>query len=483
MNPRAAWPAVIALAAGLPGCGGPTAGRAASDGPDGPDGPTANLIVVTVSSLRADHLGIYGYRRNTTPRLDLLGASGALFLEALTPWPETARAALAALSGADPAEAALGAPARLASAEVGRRLLPAILRARGYRTLAAVDHPALVGLFGAASPFDRRLDLWERPGPEAADAVAGFAEEVLSGPEAADPFFLWLHFSAPEPPLAPGDEDLAAVAADGAGADSPIFRDGPVPAAAFAGGPGYRERTDRYDAAVRSVDRAAGRALDALAAGPAAGKTLVAVAGLHGESLGEHGAPFVRPRGLFHEWLRVPLLFAWPGAAEPPFPPGARFPGLVSLADLAPTALTLLGAAPPPRRPEDLGISLAEALGRNQPRPHFRLHAASEGGLFAIYDGRLKMLRLPGSGGQPPLFAAFDLRRDPNETENRYYGAEGSLAPLKAELDTRRIRAVAFRQRNEQAAAESGDPDSGAGAGAPAASPALREALAARGYR
>lgn len=475
----------LALAAGLLGCGGPTDGTPDGmtdrmTGRDEPGGTTANLVVLTVSSLRADHLGIYGYPRNTTPRLDLLGASGALFLEALTPWPETARAALSALSGADPAEAALGSPARLVSEEVGSRLLPAALRVRGYRTLAAVDHPALVGLFGAARPFDRRLDLWETPGPAAAEAVAGFAEEVLSGPEAADPFFLWLHFSAPEPPLAPGEEDLAAVAADGAGAESPVFRDGPVPAAAYPGGPGYRERADRYDAAVRSVDRAAGRMLDALAAGPAAGKTLVVVAGLHGESLGEHGAPFDRPRGLFHEWLRVPLLFAWPGAAEPPFPPGARFPGPVSLADLAPTALTLLGTAPPPRRPEDLGISLAEALRANRPRPHFRLHAASEDGLFAIYDGRLKMLRLPRSGGEPPLFAAFDLRRDPNEAENRYYGAQGSLAPLRAELDTRRIRAVAFRQRNERAAAESGAPD---GPGEPAASPALREALAARGYR
>ena len=481
MNPRAAWPAAFALAAVLPGCGGPTTGPTTGrTAPDRPEGPAASLLVVTVSSLRADHLGIYGYPRNTTPRLDLLGASGALFLEALTPWPETARAALAALSGADPAEAALGAPARLASGEVGGRLLPALLRARGYRTLAAVDHPALVGLFGPTRPFDRRLDFWERPGAAAADAVAGFAEEVLSGPEAADPFFLWLHFSAPEPPLAPGEEDLAEVAADGAGTDSPVFRDGAVPAAAFPGGPGYREQADRYDAAVRSVDRAVGRVLDALAGGPAAGKALVVVAGLHGESLGEHGPPFARPRGLFHEWLRVPLLFAWPGADEPPFPSGARFPGLVSLADLAPTALALLGAAPPPRRPEDLGISLAEALLRNQPRPHFRLHAASEGGLFAIYDGRLKMLRLPGSGGQPPLFAAFDLRRDPNEAENRYYGAEASLAPLKAELDTRRIRAVAFRQRNERAAAESGDPN---GAGGPELPPALREALAARGYR
>ncbi len=432
--------------------------------------PSTNLVVVTVSSLRADHLGIYGYPRNTSPRLDLFAASGAIFLETLTPWPETGPAAAAALSGLDPAFAAAGSPARLRSGEVAGRWLPSRLREYGYRTLAAVDHPALAAAFGFAEGFDRAPPLWRLPAETATDAVAAFAEEALAVPDPAPPLFLWLHFSAPGPPGAPSEEDLAVLAADGLGYDEPRFQAGPTPpAAAGPGEPSYRARVDGYDAAVRSVDRAFGRVLDALAAGPGAGRTLVAVAGLHGESLGEHGPVFETPRGLFHEWLRVPFALGRPGAEAPPFPAGMRFPGMVSLADLAPTVLALLGAAPVRESsPEEVGKSLAPALAGNDPRPHPRLYAASARGLFGIYDGRLKMLRIPRPGAEPPLFAVFDRRQDPNEAENRYPEASRSLEPLRARLDTRRLRTVAWGQRQR------------VGAEAPAIPDDLRRALESR---
>lgn len=449
---------------------------AASCGEDAPPpAPTTNLVVVTVSSLRADHLGIYGYPRNTTPRLDLFAASGAIFLEALTPWPETARGAAAALSGLDPAFAAAGTPARLLDSAVAGRWLPASLREVGYRTLAAVDHPALAAPLGFAAGFDDAPPLWNLPREAAADRVAAFAEEALSAPAPEAPLFLWLHFSAPEAPPAPAEEDRKALAADGLGFDEPRFEPGPIPLSAVrpeAADGSYRERVDRYDAAVRSVDRAVGRVLDAVAAGPAAGRTLLAVAGLHGESLGEHGPVFGRPRGLFHETLRVPLALGWPGAEEPPVGAGMRFPGVVSLADLAPTVRDLVGAPLPREAPaEAIGRSLAAALAGNDPRPHPRLYAASEGGLFGIYDGRLKMLRLPRPGAEPPLFAVFDRRRDPNEAENRYLESGGSLEPYRARLDTRRLRAVAWGQQREP------DP------AAPALPDDLRRALEARASR
>lgn len=427
-----------------------TVAAAASCGGEPPvTPPSTNLIVVTVSSLRADHLGIYGYPRNTGPRFDLFAASGAVFLEALTPWPETGPAAAAALSGLDPAFAAGGSPTRLHSGEVGGRWLPARLREYGYRTLAAVDHPALAAPLGFAEGFDRAPPLWRLPPAAATEAVAAFAEEALAVPDPPSPLFLWLHFSAPGEPDAPPDADLEALSADGLGYDEPRFEPGPTPRSAVgAGEPSYRLRVDRYDAAIRSVDRTFGRVLDALAAGPAAGRTLVAVAGLHGESLGEHGPVFETPRGLFHEWLRVPFALGRPGAEAPPFPAGMRFPGVVSLADLAPTVLALLGAdLPRDSSPERIGRSLAPALAGDDPRPHARLYAASDRGLFGIYDGRLKMLRFPRPGAEPPLFAVFDRRRDPNEAENRYPEASRSLEPLRARLDTRRIRTVAWGQR------------------------------------
>lgn len=444
--------AALLLAGAAWGCGG---------GAPPATPPSTNLIVVTVSSLRADHLGIYGYPRHTSPRFDLFAASGALFLEALTPWPETAPAAASALSGLDPAFAAGGSPARLRSGEMAGRWLPLRLREHGYHTFAAVDHPALAAPLGFAEGFDRAPPLWRLPAEAATEAVAAFAEEALAGPDTPAPFFLWLHFSAPGEPDAPPDDDLAALSADGLGYDEPRFDPGPTPRSTVgAGEPSYRVRVDRYDAAIRSVDRAFGRVLDALGAGPAAGRTLVAVVGLHGESLGEHGPVFETPRGLFHEWLRVPFAVGRPGAEVPPFPAGMRFPGVVSLADLAPTVLALLGAAPArDSSPERIGRSLAPALAGEDPRPHARLYAASDRGLFGIYDGRLKMLRIPRPGAEPPFFAVFDRRRDPNEAENRYPEASRSLEPLRARLDTRRIRTVAWGQRRRPEAEPPAIPD------------------------
>ena len=102
---------------------------AAACGGSGPQVPTerSNLVLVTVSSLRADHLGIYGYPRNISPNLDLFGASGAVFLEALTPWPETGRAAAALLTGVDPSRSTRGEPARLVE---GATLDDPVARAR-----------------------------------------------------------------------------------------------------------------------------------------------------------------------------------------------------------------------------------------------------------------------------------------------------------------------------------------------------------------
>lgn len=428
----------------------------------------ANLLLVTVSSLRADHLGIYGYRRNISPRLDLFGASGAVFLDAVTPWPETGRAAAAVLSGQDPARITGGDPARLLDAPG----LAASLGELGYRTSAAVSHPALAAALGFSNGFDEFREHWHTGGAEATDAVSGFATEMLSEAAAASPFFLWLHFTAPAPPQQPSDEDLAAVANDGLTPEGPLFRPGSRPVGPATGGPGYGAAVDRYDAAVRSVDRAFGRMLDTLTHGPAAGRTLVAFAGLHGESLGEHGPSFGRPRSLFRETLRVPLLLGWPGADPPRAPTAVRFGSAVGVADLAPTALALLGVpASEPTPAGAIGKSLVPALEGNEPRPHRRLYAQTESGLFGVFDGRLRMLRIPVAG-QEPLFALFNLSRDPNEAENLYPERRGSAEPLRAQLETRRIQTVAWRQQNERRA----------GADLPLP-PRLLEALAARGYR
>ena len=443
---------------------------AAACGDPGPvvPGERSNLVLITVSSLRADHLGIYGYPRNISPSLDLFGASGAVFLEALTPWPETGRAAAALLTGIDPSRSTRGEPPRLHA----ETTLATVLGGHGYRTLAAVSHPALAAELGFGRGFDEFQEHWG-DAAGATERVRDFGVGALAAATGEAPLFLWLHFAAPARPHGPPEEDLDAVRDDGMTPGGPRFRGGPQPAAAVAPGAGYGELTDGYDASIRSVDRAAGAVLASLSSGPLAGKTLVVVAGLHGESLGEHGPPFEAPRTLFRETLETPLLLGWPGGDGTRLPAETRFGSSVGVADAGATALELIGV-PLPGTPVvgTIGKSLVPALLGDEPRPHRRLYAQSERGLFAVYDGRLRMVRIPVPGQDAPLFALFNLVRDPNEADNVYEQARFSMEPLKAQLETRRIQTVAWQQENE-----------GSGVPVPAVSPELAAALEARGYR
>ncbi len=443
---------------------------AAACGDSEPQVPTerSNLVLITVSSLRADHLGIYGYPRNISPNLDLFGASGAVFLEALTPWPETGRAAAALLTGVDPSRSTRGEPARL----IEGATLAARLREHGYRTLAAVSHPALAAELGFGIGFDEFREYWG-DGAAATDQVRDFGIEALGAAAEGAPMFVWLHFSAPARPHEPPEEDLDAVRSDTMTPAGPRFRGGPQPTAAVAPGAGYGELVDGYDASIRSVDQAAGAVLASVASGPLGGRTLFVVAGLHGESLGEHGPPFETPRTLFRETLEVPLLVGWPGGDGTRVPTETRFGSAVGLGDVGPTALELIGVPlPDTLLLGTIGKSLVPALLGDDPRPHRRLYAQSERGLFGVYNGRLRMLRIPVPGQEAPLFALFNLVRDPNEADNVYEQARFSMEPLKAQLETRRIQTVAWQQEND-----------GGGAPDPDVSAELGEALEVRGYR
>ena len=447
-----------------------TALSLAACGDSGPRVPTerSSLVLITVSSLRADHLGIYGYPRNISPNLDLFGASGAVFLAALTPWPETGRAAAAVLTGVDPSRSTRGEPARLIEGST----LAARLREHGYRTLAAVSHPALAAELGFGSGFDEFREYWGDAGT-ATDRVREFGIGALADATQDVPLFLWLHFAAPARPHAPPEEDLDAIRTDAMTPAGPRFRGGPQPTAAVAPGAGYGELADGYDASIRSVDRAAGAVLAEVTSGRLRGRTLLVVAGLHGESLGEHGPPFESPRTLFRETLEVPLLVGWPGGDGTRVPTETRFGSAVGIADVGPTALELIGVPLAETLPlGTVGKSLVPALLGDDPRPHRRLYAQSERGLFGVYDGRLRMLRIPVPGQAAPLFALFNLARDPNEAANVYEQARFSMEPLKAQLETRRIQTVAWQQENE-----------GAGAPDPDVSPELGAALEAHEYR
>ena len=313
-NARRALAAVV-LALCSAGCGGRPAPRGAQ-GPFGVPGPGSasgfNVLLVTLDTTRADHLGCYGFAPAQTPVLDELAAQGVRYAWAFTAAPVTLPAHATILTGLLPGRHGVrnNAEYRLGSSVP---TLATRLDAAGYDTAAFVSSFVLDARFGLGRGFAAYDDEVETTRGSAfaagnnerrADATTDAALAWLAR-ERRKPFFAWVHYfdaHAPYSPPPPVDERFA---------DRP------------------------YDGEIAFVDAQLGRLLGGL--GAARERTLVVVVGDHGESLGEHGEA---THGVFvyDAVMRVPLLVSAPGLLEP-----RVVQGLVATADLTPTLLDLLG--------------------------------------------------------------------------------------------------------------------------------------------
>lgn len=339
-----------------------------------------NLLLITLDTVRADHLGCYGDEKARTPVLDGLAREGALFENARSHVPLTLPSHATLLTGLLPSSLNLrvnGLPLKK-----GVPTLATLLKEKGYTTLAVVSSVILERERGLAPGFDSYDDRMTQPprgggAPEErkAEEVTKAALEALG--KVRGPFFLWVHYYDPHYEYRP-----------------------PEPfAKAFAQNP--------YDGEIAYMDQEIGRLLQGMEKAGLLQRTLVAVAGDHGEGLMEHGE---RQHGVFlYEYaLNVPLILRWPGR----IPAGLRVKDLCGLVDVMPTVLDLLGQ-PIPRTD---GRSLLPLLrgGSLPPRP---LYAESYHGYFtygwaplrALMDREWKFIEAP----KPELY-----RYRVSETEN-----------------------------------------------------------------
>jgi arylsulfatase A-like enzyme len=348
----------------------------------------ANLLLVTLDTLRADRLGSYGYAAARTPHLDALAARGLRFTRATTVTPLTLPAHSSLLTGAFPAFHGVRDNGGFYLGEE-QQTLAEVLRGAGFATAGFVGAFVLDSRWGIAQGFDRffddfdltefgeapGMDAIQRPGSAVVDQALAWLAQARGGP-----FFVWVHLYDPHTPYAA----------------PPPFRAG-FPATL----------SGAYDAEIAATDAEVGRLLAALAADGRLAETLVVVLGDHGEMLGEHGEA---THGFFvyEGAVRIPLLVAGPGIA--PAVVGAP----VRIVDVMPTVLARLGIAGPPAVQ---GVDLAPLLRGERlplvalseswfPRYHY---GWSE--LASIEDGRYKLIRAP----RPEL---YDLARDPAEQEN-----------------------------------------------------------------
>lgn len=340
--------------------------------------PRANVLLVTIDTLRRDRVGAFGSGLELTPAIDRLAADGVRYWHAYSHAPQTLPAHASILTGLIPRHTGVRNNT-LTRLEPSTDTLAAVLKEAGYRTAAFVSAFVLDARFGLARGFDVYDDrlphantvsfrVAERSGTETLERAGDW---ILRRPAASTPWFAWVHLFEPHAPYAP-----AANCARG--------RIG-------------------YDGEVACVDAALGAWFDRLRNGGALDRTIVIVTADHGESLGEHGET---THGLFayNATLSVPLFItgAGRGIAQTP----------VGHADIMPTVLDIVGISA--RHPLD-GRSLIDPIGADRPIYFEALDGALTRGwapLTGVVRGDVKYIDLP----EDELYLLAD---DPDEHHNR----------------------------------------------------------------
>jgi choline-sulfatase len=282
--------------------------------------PGAPIILISIDTLRADHLPIYGYRSVDTPAIDSLRADSILFENAYTHAPLTLPAHASLMTGLLP-------PAHGVRDNLGYRLdgtqhptLARVLKADSYATGGSVSAYVLRRATGISDGFDFYDDVKttaadtesagtvQRPGREALGALLSWIGEHQQDPH----LFAFLHLYEPHLPYEP-----------------------PEP---------YKSRyPSAYDGEIAEADAVVGELLDALRKDGLYERAIVVLLSDHGEGLGDHGEA---DHGilLYREVLHVPLLIKLPGGARR----GSTETNVVGLVDILPTLCALVGAAAPP---------------------------------------------------------------------------------------------------------------------------------------
>lgn len=377
-----------------------------------------NLILVSVDTLRADHLPFYGYHRQTAPGLFLLGQDAAVFLNAFACSSTTLPSHVSMMTGLHPSTHGVLSNSDGCSAQA--LTLAEILHEAGFSTAAFVGATVLAASTGLAQGFEvydddvsayfNQLEVepaWRAGAPffpqqqVPADDVLDRALRWL-GPGPKTPFFLFVHLYDPHSPYVPP-----------AGHRQTFVT---------PGGDEMQRLRDLYDCEIYYADLQLQRLWRALERQHLKDETLVVFTSDHGEGLGDHQY-LLHAGEVYDEQLHVPLLMWGPGV------PKKKVNDLVDLTDLFPTVLQLLGLSAPPSegnnlvrllRGENPTMARAFAYGQRPPCKNLvRLYLLD--GHDEVQPLEVRYLRsdkaklLLPTPGKPLL---FDLVADPSETRD-----------------------------------------------------------------
>jgi len=288
-----------------------------------------NILLITVDTLRADHLSGYGYDRPTTPNIDRLMQDGVRFTQARTVVPLTCPALSSMFTTVYPhlhGSTRNGIPIR-----AGMASFPKFFAQNGYSTAAFVSNWALQDrLCGLAEHFDeweevlvRRQWVFSKREADAGDVTEEAIEwlESYVDEPGAGPFLLWVHYMDPHSPY--------------------VLRRDFLEQLGIGDTKGFFSLRNRYDTEIAYVDHHIGRLLDRAGELSDLRNTLILFTSDHGESLGDHGY-WGHGKHVYENGLHIPLSITWPGHIEP-----GQIQAPALIIDVAPTLLALAGFAIP----------------------------------------------------------------------------------------------------------------------------------------
>jgi arylsulfatase A-like enzyme len=395
------------------GC--PDTGRAPAAAVPRPATAVPNVVLYMIDTLRADHLGAYGYPRPVSPEIDAFAAKATVFTRAYSQSGWTKSSVASMLTGLPPLTH--GVMERMDALPDALRTLPEMLHEAGYETLGVSTNPAISAEAGFARGFDRFVQLFD---PEMLPFVAQPAEDVnrelfrwLDARDRHRPFFAYLHAMDTHEPYLPPEADRRRFAAQ---ADAALCRPGPKDVtAALATRPGLTRSglnsnfEALYDAQIAHADRQFGLLLRRLRELGIDDRTVVVLVSDHGEEFLDHGL-FAHGHSLYQEILRVPLVVRWPNGQYA----GRRVDTPAQHLDLLPTILAAAGAPSPPASP---GLDLGLLAGAGTPMEREVSSDLSLAGtrIASLVAGGMHLLVRERPN---PAAELYDLRRDPRELRN-----------------------------------------------------------------
>ncbi len=343
-----------------------------------------NLLLITLDTVRADRLGIYGYESASTPALDSLAMAGMRFEWAICPTPLTLPSHATLLTGVYPPEHGLHSNLSGALGEEIETLAKVVSR-QNYRTAAFISAFVLDARFGLAQGFEvynddlsettaARNEVAEVPGNVVTDRALEWLED-----ESGSPFFCWVHLYDAHAPYQPPEA--------------------------------FRSRfDDPYDGELSFADSQVGRLIAWLDENSLRSRTLVVVVGDHGESLGDHGED---QHGFFiyNSTIRVPLIFSWPEQIRA----NSVVSQVVGMVDVFPTITDLLQVEGPRNISGQSLLPLMRGESLETPSVYSETEVPLEeynwSPLYSLISSPWKYIDSPS----PEL---YDLVEDPGESMN-----------------------------------------------------------------